>query len=248
MSVDEDARRLVETCLAAYYERHYPLPGVPADMRVDEPNGDGWCDWKMIPSPADEKDVAALEARLPCRLPPVLRAYLTTSCVLGMDFGNFHLPEVPSHDPLRPMTGRLMGMDRKPELWAAGYVEVASTADGDPVCLDLRRPTGDGDFAIVTFNHDFVPRDAWNARDTLEPYAGFVARSFRRFFGDLCMERPIEVQASALERAHNEPWGRVHEALRARGMLLSAVPEKVRAGGPATALAFVEKAFPKRGG
>lgn len=216
-------------------------PGVPSDMRCSEPDGEGWCEWKMIPSSVKEADVAALEARLPCRLPPVLRAYLTTYCVLGMDFGEFLLPQVPSDKPLAAITRLLMS--REP--WAAGYVQIASTVDGDPVCLDVRSPTSDGDFAIVRFNHDLVPRDAWQARDGLEPYAGFVAPSFRQFFEDLCIARRVEVQTSPLERAHEDAWARVYDALRLRGLPGSALPAEVCAAGPAAALAFVEQTFPK---
>jgi hypothetical protein len=243
MNADTEARRIIETCLAVYYDTHLPAvaAGVPSDMRASEPDGEGWCDWKMIPSSAKDADVSALEARLPCRLPPVLRAYLTTFCVLGMDFGEFHLPEVPSDKPLAHITSLLMSR----ELWAAGYVQVASTVNGDPVCLDVRSPTSDGDFTIVRFNHDFVPRDAWQSRDELEPYAGFVATSFRQFFEDLCMGRRIEAQKSPLERSHEDAWAKVDQALRARGMSGSALPAKVRAAGPVAALAFVEETFPK---
>jgi hypothetical protein len=158
-----------------------------------------------------------------------------------MDFGEFHLPEVPSDKPLAPIASLLMSR----EMWAAGYVQVASTVDGDPVCLDVRSPTSDGDFAIVRFNHDFVPRDAWHVRDRLEQYAGFVAPSFRQFFEDLCMARRIEAQRSPLEQAHEDAWAKVHDALRARALFESALPAKVRAAGPAAALAFVEQTFPK---
>jgi hypothetical protein len=136
-------------------------------------------------------------------------------------------PQHPSRSSGRSTTAEEVGDDgreRSPRAPARSVEQIASTVDGDPVCLDVRRPTSDGDFAIVRFNHDFVPRDAWHVRGRLEPYAGFVAPSFRQFFEDLCMARRIEAQKSSLERAHEDAWAKVHDALRARGLFESALP------------------------
>src|ERR1700681_208337 len=96
-----DHRHFVEACLDAYYEHCSGLAvGVPEAMRLGESDGDGWCSWKMLPSSGNSSEVAALETQLPCRLPPVFRAFLTTRLVLDLDFGQFQLPELPSDEPL----------------------------------------------------------------------------------------------------------------------------------------------------
>src|SRR5262249_54711272 len=50
--------------------------GVPPEMQVGEVNGDGWVEWRMLPSTLSEPDVAKLEEEFAIRFPPLFRAYL----------------------------------------------------------------------------------------------------------------------------------------------------------------------------
>jgi hypothetical protein len=65
-------------------------------------------------------------------------------------------------------------------------MQFVSNQNGDPICLDFERPTKEGDYPVVGFNHDVVPREAWRSRETLRPYAQELAPSFCAFFGELC--------------------------------------------------------------
>lgn len=197
--IDPEDRRFVESCLDAFYERCPRVAvGVPDAMRAGEPDDDGWCSWRMIESTVTDDEVRALEARIGCALPPVMRAYLTARHVLEVDSGQFHLPALPSDDALGEVA-RTLVLD---EARAPGYLEIGSSADGDPVFLDLHQPSAEGDYPVVVMNHDLVPADAWGNRARLEPYAGVVAASFRAFFEALCTGREIDVRKGPAELAH----------------------------------------------
>lgn len=176
---------LVKRCLEAFYEGcPQVLPGVPTEMRRGEWQQDDWVDWKLISSRLTEADVIALESELPFHLPPLFRAFLITYFVLDMDFGEFHLPALPSNAPLENVKRFLL----QPELWRIGYAQFAGNDCGDPVCFDLQAPTPDGDYAVVTINHDWiVPYENWKHRDRVEAHAKRVSRSFREFFTRLCL-------------------------------------------------------------
>lgn len=50
--------------------------GVPVEMQVGEVNGDGWVEWRILPSTLTDRDIAKLEAEYAIALPPPFRAYL----------------------------------------------------------------------------------------------------------------------------------------------------------------------------
>jgi hypothetical protein len=181
MTVSVRDRRLVESCLDAAYKARTPLPGVPRDMRLGPPDAKGWSDWQMLPSRVNEAEVRALEHRLPAPLPPTSVAYLTARHVLGMEFGEYCLPQLPTRGALRQAREYLMAR----ELWACGYLRFASGPCGDPVCFDIARPRPNGDYPVIVLNHDQVPEEAWQNRATLRPYARQLAPSFRAFLKGL---------------------------------------------------------------
>lgn len=171
---------LAKRCLEAYYARcPQVLPRVPAEMRRGEWQQDDWVGWKLVPSRLTEADVAAPEAELPFRLPPLFRAFLVSYFVLDMDFGDFYLP--------RAVRRYLF----QPDLWRIGYARFAGGTCGDPVCLDPHAPTPDGDFPVVAINHDWiVPHENRRHRDRVEPHAEREAGSFREFFTRRCPGAP----------------------------------------------------------
>jgi hypothetical protein len=177
--------QFVKQCLESYYA-HCPqtLPDVPNEMRDGVWEEDDWVRWKLIESRLTEADVLDIENELPFRLPPLFQAFLVTYHVLDMDFGAFHLPELPSDKPLEQVRQYLF----RTELWDIGYAQFASGESGDPVCFDLQAPMPDGEFKVVVINHDNIPRPAdWLHREAIEPHAEQVANSFRDFFIGLCL-------------------------------------------------------------
>jgi hypothetical protein len=118
--------------------------------------------------------------------------------VLDMDFGEFHLPALPSDAPLKNVQRLLL----QPRLWQIGYAQIAGNGCGDPVCLDLQVVTPEGDYAIVAINHDrIVPYENWEHRHLVEPHAKRVSNSFREFFTRLCLGEGAE-PGDAADRQH----------------------------------------------
>ncbi len=115
------------------------------------------------------------------RLPPLFVAYLTTRHVLGMDFGESSMPELPTRSPLKHVRSFLM----RREFWPARYLQFAGGPRGDPVCFDSARPRVNGDYPVVLFNHDQIPNGAWRSRVALQIYAQQLAPSFRAFLKKL---------------------------------------------------------------
>jgi len=182
MLVTHEDKQLIEECLAAYRaQAEANFASAPANVRASLIERLG----SFMPVRVPESVVATVLSTLPAPPPPLLVAYATTRSFTALDFGEYHLPAVAEQEPLRHVADLL----RVTELWPAGYMQVASTVNGDPVCFDYRRPTADGDYPIVVFNHDWIPHDAWRARESLMPYAREVAPSFRAFFTTLCFDR-----------------------------------------------------------
>lgn len=182
MPVSSADRRLIENCLAAYRswaERCFS--SAPPEVRSSLIENLGSFEPVHVPSEA----VCELELTLPAPMPPLLIAYASTLSFSNLDFGSFLLPPVPSDQPMSSLAQLL----QQSEFWPAGYMQFAQTVNGDPVYFDLTRRTSDGDYAVVWFNHDRVPQEAWSNRDLLLPFAEEVAPSFRAFFTALCFER-----------------------------------------------------------
>lgn len=176
--------QLAKRCLEAHYERCSKAhPTVPPEMRQGEGQQDGWMQWKLVTSRLTEVDVAAFEKELPFCLPSLFRAFLVSYYVLDMDVGGFPLSPLPSDAPLKYARHYL----QQPSLWQIRYAQFAGAECGDPVCFDLQASTPDGDFAVVTINHDWIEPGDWIHRDRVEPHAERKANSFREFFTQLCL-------------------------------------------------------------
>src|SRR5262245_32898195 len=50
--------------------------GVPTVMQVGEVNGDGWVEWRVLPSTLTDAEVTAFETEFGIQLPPLFRVYL----------------------------------------------------------------------------------------------------------------------------------------------------------------------------
>jgi hypothetical protein len=152
-------------------------------VKPDDPNE--WVQWKLIESKLNERDILEFEAKLPYKLPPLFKAYLLSYCVLGMDFGDYYLPEISCDAPLRATENYAL----QPTLWAIGYGPFGGNPYGDPLCFDLQAPTPDGDYEIVVINHDMLSGEKWKNREQVAPYAMKVGGSFRDFLTGLCFEQ-----------------------------------------------------------
>ncbi|HNB73177.1 MAG TPA: SMI1/KNR4 family protein, partial [Acidobacteriota bacterium] len=129
------------------------------------------------------EQIEAVEGSLPIKLPPILVAYLQSGFQSGVDQHGYYLPGAPSN------TGEpgIIDYVNSQELWPLGYLEIASNASGDPICLDFFRARENGDFPVVLINHDIVPAQAWESRGVMEEWAEEIFPSFQLFLEFLCL-------------------------------------------------------------
>ena len=155
--------------------------GVPPEMFDGEPDADGWVRWKMLASTVTEKDLAAIEQRLPGRFPPLFRAFLTARFTMSIENAEVRLPALPSDNPLGEL---LSTLDACSVLLPAGLVALA--ADGNDaryLCFDFGNRLPDGDCPIVLFDHEhlinFAEKSGGERRRQMIEYAVPAYASFR---------------------------------------------------------------------
>ena len=208
-----------------------PHPGVPSAMKADPASTEEWQSWHAIDSTFTTDAISELESQLPAPLPPFFRAYILSCHTLGMDFGEYNLPESPSDRTLSSSYGTLLVST----FWDAGYMQFGSARGcGDPVCFDFRSPAADHDYPVVVFNHDVVPRDALSDRTALAPYRSLVAASFREFF-DLVLsydDSIFPVPISPEEQRRKVAWEEVATILEQKGLPKFFRPEGVSPSDP----------------
>ncbi|MEM7315154.1 MAG: SMI1/KNR4 family protein, partial [Planctomycetota bacterium] len=173
-SLEDDIRYIGTKIRDWHAQTDVPHLGVPADMRVDPSSEEEWQCWRPIDSSITLEMIADFERQLPAPLPQFFRAYILGCHTLGMDFGEYHLPESPSDKTLAQSFSTLPDST----FWAAGYMQFGSARGcGDPLLFDFQSTTSDGDYAIVVFNHDVVPHEVLNDRKGLKPYESLLAHS-----------------------------------------------------------------------
>ena len=148
-------------------------------------------DFTFQETPVDPSLLSTLEARLPVPPPPALRAFLSVGHFGAIEAHEFTLPGVTLPSPKSDITALLL----RQELWPCGYLQIGFGPCGDPLCLDIQQPQPAGEFPVVVFNHDLIPRQAWSSRGTLRPFAVPVASSFLTLLAGLC------------SRNEGPPWG-----------------------------------------
>lgn len=215
-SLDEDIRYIRTQIRNWHAETDIPYPGVPSDMRVDPASDEEWQSWRAIDSTITADMVARFEQQLPAPLPQFFRAYILACHTLGMDFGEYHLPELPSNRSLAQSFYTLTDKT----FWAAGYMQFGSARGcGDPLLFDFQSPIEDGDYAVVVFNHDVVPHQVLENRTALKPYESLLAPSFRTFF-DLVLaydDSIFPAPTSPEEKRRNAAWDEVEQILAEKG-------------------------------
>ena len=158
----------------------------PDDIRTDL-----IAEFSFREAPIDPCLVSGLEAALPVPLPPALRAFLSAGYFPAIESHEFTLPGVGPPNPLAAASALLLNQ----ELWPSGYIQVGFGPCGDPLCLDIQQPQSSGEYPVVVFNHDLIPRHSWKARESLQPFAVPVAESFHALLTGLCTN------------SEGPPWG-----------------------------------------
>ncbi|TWU01094.1 SMI1/KNR4 family protein [Stieleria varia] len=215
-SLDEDIDYIRAAIRDWHARTNHLHPCVPADMRSDPNPDEEWQSWRAIDSTITLASVASFERQLPASLPQFFRAYMLGCHALGMDFGEYRLPDSPSDKTIEQSFSVL----RDSTFWAAGYMQIGTARGcGDPLLFDFQSPTDDGDYAIVVFNHDVVPREIRDDRSALKPYESLLAPSFRAFF-DLVLgydDSIFPAPLSAEETRRNDAWDEVTRILEEKG-------------------------------
>ena len=184
--------------------------GMSAEMRDED-------DWRLIDSTIKESSVAAFEQQLPSLLPQSYRAFLLSYHASFLDFGEYSLPNLRHDERL----GESLELLLHPEFWGVGYMQIGwASGCGDPLVMDFKSATPDGDYPICVFNHDIVPEDCWGDRELLEPWKALIAGSFREFFlallhgDDGIFPRPRAPE----EQRRNVAWEEVERLLKEKGL------------------------------
>jgi len=222
----------IRTGLAAWHAQlALPFPGVPVEMRTDPTCDDEWQSWRLIDSTYSMTDVDAFEQQLPAPLPQFFKAYMLAFHFLNMDFGEYSLPESPSDCTLARNFNTLLN----DTFWTAGYMQFGDARGcGDPLLMDFHSVDEQGDYRVVVFNHDVVPRDIIKDRERLKPFESQLALSFRSFF-DLVLkgdESIFPAPPSPEERRRNIAWAEVAELLEKKGLPKYFRPREVPASDP----------------
>jgi len=132
--------------------------GIPDEMQVGEIDDEGWAEWQVIPSDAEEAEVVELEREFGIQLPPFFRAYL---------LARFHLfDQVKSRRygqiimwPKSPPGGATVRLCSELSAWQvlldAGYIPFAEWGDGwGPMCFDTVARGPDGECPVVWLDHE----------------------------------------------------------------------------------------------
>ncbi len=214
----EDDIQYIRTEIRAWHARtNIPHPGGPADMQVDAASDDERQSWYPIDSQLTAEAIHEFEKKLPAPLPPFFRAYMLACHTLGMDFGEYHLPESRSDRALPQSFYALTDST----FWRAGYMQFGSARGcGDPLLFDYQSPNAEHDYLVVVFNHDVVPHEVKDDLTALKPYESFLAPSFREFF-DLVLSYDDSIfpaPPSPEEERRNSAWAEVATILEQKGL------------------------------
>ena len=155
-------------------------------------DSEGCVEWRLLPSPLVEPDVAAVEAEFGVRFPPLFRAYLLARLHLFRDFRSHRhdctvsLAPMPAGQPLQPLRELLQAWQ---PLADAGLVPFAEWGDGlGPVCFDSEAQAAEQDFPIVWMDHELLATlglEACRQRAAVLPHLQPLYESYREFLNDI---------------------------------------------------------------
>jgi len=161
-------------------------------MQVGEVDGDGWVEWRMLPSNLTENEVLAIEMEFAVKFPPLFRAYLLArfqrfNQVTSRRYDQLVLmPDTPVEKPLKPIRDLMLSW--RP-LINADYIPFAEWGDGwGPMCFDTFLRDTNGDCPIVWMDHELIiplGPEACQRRESVFPFAKPLYASFREFLIDV---------------------------------------------------------------
>ncbi|AKF05473.1 SMI1/KNR4 family protein [Sandaracinus amylolyticus] len=126
--------------------------GVPPAMWDGEPDPSGWVRWRATEPRVAPGDLQRVEERIGAKLPPLVRAWLSTSSIGPLESERLRLPALWSDSPLRDLESLL---DAWSPLERAGFVVIGEDGnDAGPLCIDLAARDEWGDARVVAFDHE----------------------------------------------------------------------------------------------
>ena len=152
---------------------------VPEEMQAGPEDAEGWCKWKLVPSPVTAEALDALEQKTGCAFPSLLRTALSTYCHY---FGDTGLWSQPFDAPLDAIQNAW-----NPTLVRAGYLPFAWDVEGYFIrCIDLANMPDEDQCPVMQIDHEVLfDFDEAVERETLQPIMEPVADSFQAFLEDI---------------------------------------------------------------
>lgn len=164
---------------------------VPEELRAGPVNEDGWCKWKLTPSPVTEDDLDRLEQETGCAFPSLLRTFLSTYCHYFEDMG------LGRQTPDEPFSSVKNAWN--PTLVRAGFLPFLWDEEGYYIrCIDLANMPDEDRCPVVQIDHEILFDETEDAdRETLLPHMEPVTENFQGFleeiFSDFFAKRSQEL-------------------------------------------------------
>ena len=154
-------------------------PGVPEEMRAGPADESGWYKWKLVPSRVTEADLDGLEKEIGCRLPGLMRTFLSTC------YCDFRDAELCRQRPDKPF--ETIQNAWNPILVRAGFLPFGWDKNADFICcIDLENMPDEDRCPVVQIDHEVLFDLGETAdREALLPHMEPVAPSFRAFLEEI---------------------------------------------------------------
>lgn len=190
---DDFVATLLETYAARAWCKTVADDGEPPlEMRIGEPDAEGWVERRMLPSTLRFEDVGQVEQDFDIRFPPVYAAYLVSRFHLFDQVSSARydqqvlLPRLPSHRPFEELRQLLSAWQ---PLIESGLIPFAQWGDGwGPMCFDDRGRGADGDCPVVWLDHESLHAlgtENSRSRDAISPLLQPLYDGTREFLLDV---------------------------------------------------------------
>ena len=186
MMIQEEQTAFIRNGLEALYhelEREnsilLKMCDVPEAMQAGPVDGDGWCKWKLVPSPVTAEDLDRQEKAAGCRFPSLLRTFFSTYCHYFDDAG---LGRQTVDEPFFSLENAW-----NPTLVREGYLPFLWDTEGYFICcIDLANMPDEDRCPVVEIDHEVLFDFEDNVgREALQAVMKPVADSFQAFLEDI---------------------------------------------------------------